>query len=440
MKSIKEIKILYPSKRVIFEIIFCIAIPIFFASCSKNLLKRSDYRSSVSSLKAGDPAAALRFFPSGESNTFIPIMEKTYLNLLQGKPEIDELQKYSTRIENRLKYKVSRELKYLAYVETPEGYFASEHEIIWMHMLLSWGYSLRNDFDSAAIEAKKAAVILEGKSREGRFDDPMIRIILGVLWAMCDRWEDARVDFRVAAMLDPALRWAAAFANMERPPEHLSLLLAGTGPEPYWDPKLKWNPVRGLRDMNFVAPAVNRNIYAVDSRGRHLPVYTTPNSNNWYIRHLMRDNAIHEIIGDSRYGQRVIYSTTKGTVKATAGITGGILVGILSIAVGGLVVYAGVYANSGEAVLGGFGIMIWGVDKGYEIARKSVKSSVAEAKKEMDVSDAYRFVRFLPNQAFVIYGKGEHPIRVRSGQHNIEMNTDINNSSKISIRYLPPKS
>jgi len=197
MKSIKEIKILYPSKRVIFEIIFCIAIPIFFASCSKNLLKRSDYRSSVSSLKAGDPAAALRFFPSGESNTFIPIMEKTYLNLLQGKPEIDELQKYSTRIENRLKYKVSRELKYLAYVETPEGYFASEHEIIWMHMLLSWGYSLRNDFDSAAIEAKKAAVILEGKSREGRFDDPMIRTLLVSKTEMESRTLPSRYGQRV---------------------------------------------------------------------------------------------------------------------------------------------------------------------------------------------------------------------------------------------------
>ena len=64
-------------------------------------------------------------------------------------------------------------------------------------MLLSWGYSLRNDFDSAAIEAKKAAVILEGKSREGRFDDPMIRTLLVSKTEMESRTLPSRYGQRV---------------------------------------------------------------------------------------------------------------------------------------------------------------------------------------------------------------------------------------------------
>ena len=364
-------------------------------------------------------------------------MEKTYLNLIQGIPDIDDLQNYAHKIENRLKYSVSRELKYMVYVETPEGYYASEHEIIWMHMLLSWGYSLQNNFDRAAVEAKKAALLLEGKSKEGRFDDPMIRIVLGVLWAMCDRWEDARVDFRVAGTMDPSLKWASAFAGMDAPPEHISLILTGTGPEVYWDPKVKWNPVRGLRDMKFQYTPINRNIQIYDQRGRRQRLYASPDSSPWYRRHIERDNAIHKAVNDSKYGGRVLFSTTKGTVKATAGITAGILLGTFSVIVGGAVIYAGVYYGSAEAVAGGIGIMGWGVKKGHSIGKQAVKRSVQTAKRELDVSANYRFVRFLPSRAFVSYGNGTYPMRIIAKGSVTEVLPDVENSSKISIRYIP---
>ncbi|MDH5656447.1 MAG: hypothetical protein OEZ34_11095 [Spirochaetia bacterium] len=409
----------------------------FFPSCSKKLLKREDYRPSVNALKNGQPQNALKRFPKKEKHTFITIMEKTYLNLISGNPDIDELRKYSHKIENRLKYQVSRELKYLVYVETPEGYYASEHEIIWMHMLLSWGYSLREEYDSAAIEAKKAALILEGKSQEGRFDDPMIRIILGTLFAMCGRWDDARVDYRVAAKLDRKLHWAARFANMEMPPDHLTLILSGTGPEPYWDPGVKWNPVRGLRDIKFKFPRRNDNIYAYSENKRRIPVFRTPDSSPWYVRHLERENAIHKLINDSNYGQRTIYSATKGAVKATAGITAGILVGVGGTALGGLIIYAGVYGSSGEAIFAGGAVIVWSIQKGFEIAKDAVRRSIETAKREMDVSANYRFVRFLPDRAFVIYGNGKPPVEIQSGHRRITVKPDSTHSGRITILYIP---
>ena len=48
-------------------------------------------------------------------------------------------------------------LKHFFYLETPEGYYASEHEVIWLHMLLSWGYSMQGKYDKAYVEAKKSA-------------------------------------------------------------------------------------------------------------------------------------------------------------------------------------------------------------------------------------------------------------------------------------------
>jgi hypothetical protein len=168
-----------------------------------------------------------------------------------------------------------------------------------------------------------------------------------------------------------------------------------------------------------------------------MTIHTTPDSNSWYRRHIERDNEIHKLIGDSQYGQRVLYSTAKGGIKSAVGITAGVLVGTLGIIVGGVIVYGGIKGNSGEIAAAGIAVMIFGVQKGYEIGRNSVKSSLKTAKIELDLSDRYRYVRYLPDQAFVIFGKGEHPLRVTSGNKSVEMKIDIANSTKISIRYLP---
>ena len=96
------------------------------AGCSATpLLTKEQYGPSRTALALGAPAEALARFPHGEEGTFITTMERTYLSLLQGRPDIDALARYSERIEDRVRYQVSRELKSFFYVETPEGYYAS---------------------------------------------------------------------------------------------------------------------------------------------------------------------------------------------------------------------------------------------------------------------------------------------------------------------------
>ena len=135
---------------IIRKIYFLILIICFlFVNCGTTLLTRQDYRFTRTALEKKDFETAVKFFPAEEKNGFITSMEKAYLKLIQGKPEIDELIRYAEKIEKRVRFSASREIKTFFYVETPEGYYASEHEIIWLHMLLSWGYSLRGEYEKA---------------------------------------------------------------------------------------------------------------------------------------------------------------------------------------------------------------------------------------------------------------------------------------------------
>lgn len=408
----------------------------FTTSCSSaSLLTRADYRPAVEAMGKEGPARAEELLPAGEAGSFIPTMERTYLALLQGRPEIDALRAYAARIDDRVRIRVSEELAFLFYVETPEGYFASEHEIIWMHMLLSWGYSLRHDTDSAIIEAKKAALLLEGKAKAGRFDDPMLRVILATLWVMCDRWEDARVDFRVAARLDPSLKWAGSLAEQPAPPGPLTLVLTGTGPEPAWKPEMRLNPIRGLRDLEFSPPGKDPPLAFFDASGRPLTSFRSPDSSRWYARHLERNNALHEVFDDSRYSQRLILSTTKGTLKAGGFITVGILLGTLSLGVGGAIVY---YAHESQELASlGLAIMYFGTKGSYEFARDGVEESARVALDELDISDRYRYVRFLPDRARLIPNTGTAPLRVWTGKRMQTLDATPNAPGGASILYLP---
>ncbi len=400
------------------------ALIILYALQCSTLLTKKDYHYSEKYLKEWNIQGAIDALPDGESGGFITTMEKTYLNLLAGKPEIDQLITYANRIDNQIRYKASREFKTFFYIETPEGYYASEHEIIWMHILLSWGYSMRSDPEKARVEAKKSSNIL-GKeySQEGRFDDPLMRIMLASMWAMSGEWEEAQVDFRAAYRLKPSLKWARKLANMKKPPKNLMIILGGTGPEPEWTPQLKVNPFRGFRGVEFNPQGVKSELVIKDAKNYNTSMEITPDSSYWYKRHFIRDNEIQDIIKDTTYTQRVAASALKGTTITIAGIATGVLVALGGIAIGGGIIVLGLYAESAEIAALGIIPIVGGPTWGYDLANKSYKYSVKETKKVMDISRTYRFVRFLPEYAWVSWSakKLVKPVKIyRKGKPIID--------------------
>src|SRR3990172_5946034 len=197
--------------------------------CSQNsLLTRQDYQKSQQDFLRGDAESALLDFPrKAEDGTFITTLEQGYLSLIQGKRQIEGLQKQAEALEKRVRYHVSREARNFFYVQTPADYYASEHEVIWLHFMLSWGYSLQGKYEEACVEARIARSLLSLPWRPGgHLSDPAMRLYLAGLWTMCGEWQEAQGDLRAAWFLDNSLVWAMELAERSQPP-HLFLVLGG---------------------------------------------------------------------------------------------------------------------------------------------------------------------------------------------------------------------
>ncbi len=410
-------------------------------SCS-SLNTKSTYYFSSSSLISADIDSAIKSLPDGEGKTFITIMERTYLNLLKGNPDIENLSDYAINIDKQIRYKVSREAKSFFFVETPEGYYASEHEVIWMHFMLSWGYSLRGDFDKARVEVNKSAVLLSNKfSDEGRFDDAFMRVICGVLWNMCGEWDHARTDFRRALILNPSMKWIRELINMETPPENLTLILGGIGYQPYWNPKGN-GFIRGYRDVDFKAMGNKSNLTLAAPGNINLNLFITPDASGWYARHKKRNNEISDTIDDVKYAEKFSLSSAKMSTRILLGIAGGLLIFTLIGAAGLGVVVLGIYAESGEIIGLGAGVVGAGGYTGYNFASSNIKDASADYKKEMNPSDKYRYVRFLPEYSWLGWSNKDLtvPLTVNSGNNTSTIyNTTVitNNGNKTIIGYYP---
>lgn len=412
--------------------------------CSSKLHTKQDYYSSTYYLNQGKINAAIKNLPTREKNSFIPTMEKTYLNLLSGKPDIDDLIAFAEKIKHRVRYKVSREIKAFFYVETPEGYYASEHEIIWMHMLLSWGYSLRGEYEKAAVEAKISANLLKMEwSEKGQFNDPLLRIILAGLWAQCGHWEEAQVDFRAAAKLDPSLAWARKLGNMEKPPASLVLILGGTGPEPVWNPTLSTNLFRGFRGITFKRRGLKSKLILKDANNRTTRMYLSPDSSYWYKRHFIRDNMIQDLLKDSQYGQRAVATALKGTTIAVGGLVLGTAIIVGGVGLGGAIIYvAAKGGGSSEVFTLGLTVMGGGAYYGGSVISNSFNKAKAVTRKDLDEARIYRFVRFLPEYVWVGWNKQkpDYPITLFRGKNKVLplKKTDTKTRVKfISIGFFP---
>ena len=104
-----------------YKIISILLIPAIILTGCSGLNTKNDYMQTTINLGSEDIERAVDFLPEGEGKTFITIMEKTYLNLLAGKPEISELAKYSRLIDNQVRYKISRGLKSFFFIENREN-------------------------------------------------------------------------------------------------------------------------------------------------------------------------------------------------------------------------------------------------------------------------------------------------------------------------------
>ncbi|PJZ79045.1 hypothetical protein CH365_02145 [Leptospira neocaledonica] len=378
-------------------------------SCS-SLLKREDYIPTKKEWSNGNPKSALDHFPSGEKGSLITVLEKAIIGLFTQEKDFSRLQDLAEENKSRLRFSASRELRSFFYSETPEGYYASEAEVIFLHILLGFYHAKKEQYEEALVEARYASNLLNGEwSAEGQFDDPNLRILLASLWIACGEWQEAKIDLRAALKLSPKSSWLRQYAFSDQSPKNIFLIFGGPGPEPFMDPETNLNFVRGLRKLGFKFTGERSELSWSDLDGNQDKLYLSPSTQNWYQRHLDRDNSIHEIIDDSKYFQLVTVSTTKQASILAGKVTGSILVGSVIVALGAGVAYLGVQANSAE--IGGAGVIIAisGMKLAAEMIDRAIQTSKKEFAEDLDVSPNYRFVRFLPE--YLWFGSSRSNLR-----------------------------
>ncbi len=412
--------------------------------CSQTvLLAKHDYEKSQASFIKGDTNEALLDLPAGaEQGTFIHAMESGYLNLIQGKAEIKPLQKQAQILDNRVRYHVSREAKTFFYLQTPEDYYASEHEVIWLHLLLGWDYSLKGQYESACVEARIAGSLLTLPwSPVGHFDDPTMRLFLAGLWAMCGEWREAQVDLRAAWVLDSSLTWARELGNRDLAPAHLFVVLGGPGPEPIWSPEFTLNPLRSERKVSFKLRGEKSALALGDSSGTTIQTHLSPDASNWYARHVERESELHELISDSAYGGKAAVSGAVAAAKITTSTGVGVGLGVGGSIAGAAVLYLGAKANSDSLM--GFGLAIAGasIKRGLEISRLGYEESTSEFSHQLDPSENYRFVRYLPEYLWMGWSDKPlvYPVTLRTpiAQATLARPGVVNKGISVSIGFLP---
>lgn len=412
--------------------------------CSRTtLLTKHDYAQSQFSFIRGDANEALLNLPQGvERGTLINTMENAYLNLIQGKANIKPLQQQAKILQDRVRYHVSREAKTFFYLQTPEDYYASEHEVIWLHLMLSWGYSLKGQYENACIETRIAGSLLSLPwSPAGHFDDPAMRLFLASMWTICGDWHEAQVDLRAAWVLDNRLVWARELAQHEHAPAHLFVVLGGPGPEPIWSPEFTLNPLRSERKVSFRLRGQKSGLTAADSTGRLIQTHLSPDAGNWYARHVARESELHEMLLDSAYGGNATISGAVAAAKITATSTLGLGIGIGGTALGAAVLYLGAETKSNELIAGGLGIIGASLKEGWDISQRGYEESTSEFSQKLDTSERYRFVRYLPEYLWMGWSDGAiaYPVTLRTPlSHAIIAEPSVlNGGVAISIAHLP---
>lgn len=410
------------------------------SACSQDkLLAKQDYQESQRFFFQGNTEQALLEFPRrAEEGDFITTMEKGYLSLIQGKPQISHLQQQGEVLENRVRYHVSREAKTFFYIQTPEDYYASEHEVIWLHFLLSWGYSMQGKYAEACVEARVASSLLSLPwSPEGHFDDPAMRLFLAGLWAMCGNWQEAQVDLRAAWFMDNSLTWAKELADREQQPAHLFLVLGGPGPEPVWNPELTANPLRSERRVSFRLRGARSMLSIADRHGVPVVTHLSPDAGKWYERLLARESELHELILDSAYGGKAAVSSTIAGGKIAATTATGLAVGTGGTALGAGIIY---YANSADALELGLVIAAVSIKKGMQISQEGYRESTDKLREDLDPSIRYRYVRYLPEYLWMGWSDQPitYPVELRTPASRVKIQQPtVTGRISVTVAHVP---
>lgn len=385
-------------KKCVLKIIIGALIPVTFGCASNGIIEKSEYQKSLSYLKTENIAMALTAFPRKESQHFITLLERVYLQLIDSEntsgehtKEFHQLLAISRQIEENEKTSISNELDQLFFIKTNEGYYPGNHEIFWMHLMLGLTFIKKKEVDKARVEAKRISELFARVDIKGRpfYDNSSIRVLSAMLWVLCGEKENALVDLRRLT------QWTVPpILQNETDPISWDITFRGVGYTPETDMTSFANKLSGFRAIQFQTSVLENDVPSLFS------------SKNWHAENLVRNEEFKDTIQKSKYMSRMFKSELEyQTLNVLTSVaTGTVLVAGITLGVG--IVGGGIYilashANAGEAAVHimGIGFLVGAeiYNQGIQFYESTQRKIQTERKDYQDVSRFYRFVRFIPD-------------------------------------------
>ena len=426
--------------KIFFTIIY-FGIIVCLSGCSSNqIIEKSEYQSAIDFLKTDNVGMALNTFPKKESQHFITLLEKVYLQLIDtdadgasNTPEFEQLMSISRSIEFNEKTSISNEIDQLFFIKTNEGYYPANHEIFWLHLILGLTFVKKKEIKKARVEAKRISELFARVDMSGRpfYDNASIRMLSAALWILCSEKENALVDIRnikdsgVPATLigeSSTIDWDITFK--------------GVGAYPETDTTSFSNKISGFKAIQFKA-TLNESVVRNESSKGPLVVYP---SQPWHSENLVRNEEFKDVIQKSKYMSRMFKSELEyQSLNILTSIAAGTVL-VAGVAVGVAIVGGGLYllasqANSGDLAIQliGAGVLVGGsiYEQGSQFYHTTQNKIQSERHDYQDVSRFYRYVRFIPDY-FVLNKQFLESDRKQAPFIKVE-----NPSGKIRIFFQP---
>ncbi len=388
-------------------LIFTLAIAGLLSACASNqIVEKSEYQPSLDYLKTDNIGMALNKFPKKESQHFITLLEKVYLQLIDSDdvgasftPEFEQLLSISHAIELNEKTSISNEIDQLFFIKTNEGYYPANHEIFWLHLMLGLTFVKKKQIDKARVEAKRISELFARVDMKGRpfYDNASIRMLSAALWLLCADKENALVDIRhIKNSGFPAT------LTGDNAPIDWDITFRGVGAYPETDSTSFSNKLSGFKAIQFKATL---NETSISSDGGQGPLVVYP-SRPWHSENLVRNEEFKDVIQKSKYMSRMFKSELEyQSLNILTSIAAGTVL-VAGVAVGVAIVGGGIYllasqANAGDLAVQviGAGILVGGsiYEQGTQFYHSTQNKIQSERKVYQDVSRFYRYVRFIPD-------------------------------------------
>ncbi len=403
----------------------------FLLGCvhTHDVAEQADYQPSIFEYRRGRADLALQRFPKEEKGGFITSLERSWLALIDGRPDDEKIMSFGKDLEKLQSLDVSDELVSTFYKENIDRYYPAEHEAVILHLITAMIFLKKDQQEAAKVELRRGARYLQsgyGKNRTVT-DSASLRIWLAALWYAAGDYEAAHIDLRAAMRLAPDKDWIGQLIIPQGQPVQLHLVFSGIGPSLVWKP-LGGESANPIANLQFLPSRQGGALDLQSLKGTiHLSHFLV--TEDWYTRHQTKNQQLAYVLRGANYAGKAAVIAGASSLNTIGAVSLGVLVASGGIAGGALLAFQ-VGGEVGASL--GLGMAYTGWSAASNLIDSANRKSSEFLETGLGETETYRFVRFLPDVIHVY--RGELEVRDDSTKTFLRLG---NSHNAVTFSYHP---